>query len=242
VSAAVAPVEVDPLAPPRSARAWFAVTAVVAWAGVVLQTILTVWDVYPDLDPEPGRFGYLPGEGFAAVLGRTIDLFSYFTIVSNLLVAIVVTALAVDLRRGSRGWRVLRLASLVMIIVTGVVYAVLLAPDATNVGWQVPANQLVHIWTPILAVLGWLVLGPRGWVDLRTVLLSLLIPLGWLAYTLVRGAVIDAYPYDFLNVYELGYATALGNVGGVLVFGLVVAAALWGIDVALTRWQLRRRA
>jgi hypothetical protein len=226
---------------PRSARAWFTVTAVVAWAGVILQAILTIGNVYPAVDVEPGEIDYVQAEGLLGVIGRTIDYVSYFTILSNILVAVVVTALALDPARDSRLWRVLRLSSLIMIVVTGIVYAVLLAPDAVNTGWQVPANQLVHIWTPILAVLGWLMVGPRGWIDLRTVLLALIIPLLWIAYTLLRGIAIDAYPYNFINVINLGYGTALQNIAGVLVFGLVVAAVFWALDLLLVRMRRRRR-
>jgi hypothetical protein len=225
---------------PRSARAWFTVTAVVAWAGVLLQAILTIGDVYPAVDVEPGEIDYVQAEGLLGVIGRAIDYISYFTIVSNILVAVVVTALALDPARDSRLWRVLRLSSLIMIVVTGIVYAVLLAPDAVNTGWQVPANQLVHIWTPILTVLGWLVVGPRGWIDLRTLLLALVIPLLWIGYTLLRGVAIEAYPYNFINVINLGYGTALQNVAGVLVFGLVVAAVFWGLDLLLLRLRARR--
>lgn len=239
MSATEAPA-VDPLAPPRSARAWFAVTAAVAWLGFGLQAVLTIGNVYPAVDVQPGEIDYVQADGVLGVIGRTIDFLSYFTMLSNLLVAIVVTALAIAPTRDSRLWRVLRLSSLVMIVVTGVVYAVILAPDAVNTGWQVPANQLVHTITPALTVLGWLVVGPRGWIDLRTVLLALVIPLLWIAYTLVRGEVIDAYPYGFINVIDLGYGTALQNIGGVLVFGLVVASVFWAVDVLLVR--LRRRS
>jgi hypothetical protein len=238
MNAAAASVTDDRRAVPRSARAWFTVTSVVAWAGVLLQAVLTIGNIYPAADVEPGEIDYTQADGLLGVLGRAIDFISYFTILSNLLVAIVVTALALDPARDSRLWRVLRLTSLIMIVVTGIVYAVLLAPDAVNTGWQVPANQLVHIWTPLLTVLGWLVVGPRGWIDWRTVLLALVIPLVWIGYTLVRGVAIEAYPYNFINVLNLGYGTALQNVAGVLVFGLVVAAVFWGLDLLLLR--LRR--
>jgi hypothetical protein len=52
---------------------------------------------------------------------------------------------------------------------------------------------------------------------------------------LVRGAVIDAYPYGFISVYSLGYSTALRNIAGVLLVALVVAAVLYGVDALLGR-------
>ena len=62
----------------------------------------------------------------------------------------------------------------------------------------------------------------------------------WIAWSLGRGAVVDAYPYGFLNVVDLGYATVARNLVAVLVLSLVLATALWGIDRALTRRARRR--
>ena len=63
---------------------------------------------------------------------------------------------------------------------------------------------------------------PRiGW---QTVLWSLLFPVLWLAYTLVRGAIWKWYPYPFLDVPAHGYAgVAVNCVLVTLVLGVVAA-------------------
>ena len=93
--------------------------------------------------------------------------------------------------------------------------------------------------TPVLTVVVWAVWGPRGWITRREVPLALVIPLAWIAWMLVRGAVVRAYPYDFANVEDLGYASVATTLGLILVFGLVVAAAFWGIERLLLRRRVR---
>jgi hypothetical protein len=60
---------------------------------------------------------------------------------------------------------------------------------------------------------------------------SVLFPLAWLAYTLLRGPVVTWYPYPFIDVITHGYVRVVANV-------LVVAALLIGLGtvfVALDR-------
>ena len=49
------------------------------------------------------------------------------------------------------------------------------------------------------------------------------VPVAWLAGTLVRGAAIDWYPYPFVDVTDLGYLPVAANV--VLITALFVGLA-----------------
>lgn len=129
-----------------------------------------------------------------------------------------------------------------MITVTAIVYQVLLAPTAVVTGWSRLTDPLLHVVTPVLTVLVWVVWGPRGWITRREVPLALVVPLAWIAWMLARGAVVDAYPYDFANVAELGYATVATTLVVILVFGLVVAAVFWGGERLLSRRSAGDRA
>jgi hypothetical protein len=46
----------------------------------------------------------------------------------------------------------------------------------------------------------------------------------------MRGALVDWYPYPFLDVDEIGYATALRNTAFVLILGIVLVAIFKRID------------
>lgn len=218
---------------PTARRAW-TVNAGVAWFGVVLTLLLSGLGAYREQEPEPGLYGDT-GDGLAGALSRVTDTLSYFTIWSNLVVAVSVTLVVVRPLRDTLVRRVLRLDGLLMITVTAIVYQVLLAPTATVEGWSRVTDPVLHVVTPIVTVLVWAVWGPRGWITGRLVPAALVVPLAWIAWMLLRGAVVDAYPYGFANVTELGYAAVAQTMGLILAFGLAVAAVFWGLDVALRR-------
>ncbi len=220
--------------PGPAARSAFAVNAVVAWLGVGLTVALSGLGWYTAQQPEPGLYGLHP-EGAAGVVSRLSDTLSYFTIWSNVVVALAATLLARRRVRVTGPLRVLRLDALLMITITAIVYQVLLAPSAVVVGWSRLTDPILHQVTPVLTVLVWLVFGPRGWVSWRVVLGSLGIPVLWIAWMLARGAVVLAYPYDFANVEELGAGPVAVTLLGILGFGVVVAAAYWGLDALLRR-------
>ena len=218
-----------------SARTWFAALAVWAWLGLAIQFVLSSTGMYPSDPTKPSAYGWNPA-GLEGLVPRVIDFFSYFTIWSNITVAVVATMLALRPDRDSRWFRAVRLSALLMISVTGLVYGVLLAGLADLQGWEVLANFFIHQSVPLLAIVVFLVAGPRGWIDWPTIGRATVLPLGWAAYALVRGAVIGAYPYFFIDVAVLGYPAVLLNLVGVLLLGLVIALVLWALD----RWLTRR--
>jgi hypothetical protein len=224
----------QPSAPARVspwARPLYGINAAVAWAGCGLQFILSAWGVYPNTNTIASQLG----NDTQGAIGRILDYFTYFTILSNILVAVILTMLFLNPLRDGRVFRVLRLDTVLMITVTGVVYNLVLAGDAKNVGWQVAANALEHQITPIVTVLVWVLVGPRGWINPRTIAWAFALPIGWLIYALIRGAIIGAYPYPFLDVVRYGYATVFVNVVGIIVFALVILLILWGADKAIAR-------
>jgi hypothetical protein len=63
---------------------------------------------------------------------------------------------------------------------------------------------------------------------------SLTFPVAWLIFPLIRGELVDVYPYPFLDVSELGYARAFLNCGVVAILYLGVAAVAVVVDGRLT--------
>jgi len=212
----------------------FGLNALLAWLGLAVALLLTLLGTYPNTNTVPTLLGF-NRPGAEGVIGRTLDYFSYFTIWSNILVAIVATLLLVNPLRRSGIFRVLRMDSLIMITVTGLIFAIILAPDAQLQGWQHLSNTLEHYITPVLTVLVFLLLGPRGLFRISTVFLALVIPFIWVAYTLVRGAVIDAYPYGFIDVAAHGYGTVTVNLIGIVVFGIILGLIYLGLDRLFSR-------
>ena len=156
-----------------------------------------------------------------------VNFFSYFTILSNLLavVTLVGGALRGD-RAPSRRWDLLRGQAVVMMTVTLVVYALLLedADVALNDAW---VNITLHKLFPIVVIADWLLDPPDQAVSIRDSLVWLAFPLLWTGYTLVRGALVDWYPYPFLDPAKSGgYATVAAYIVGILVFGAIVSAVV----------------
>ncbi|UQX88653.1 Pr6Pr family membrane protein [Jatrophihabitans telluris] len=201
------------------ARLWHAVVALLVLVALVVQVIIAVRLTGSPHDVHPG---VLRG---SSLIGRLIRLVSFFTIDSNVLCGIVSFQLALRPERDGRWWRPLRLAALFGITVTGIVYSTVLAAiHQPAAGAETFVNTIVHYLVPILMVLGWLLFGPRPRIDVRTIGLSLLFPVAWLAYTLLRGAIWKWYPYPFLDVPSHGYVrVAVNSVAVTLVFGLLAA-------------------
>jgi hypothetical protein len=97
------------------------------------------------------------------------------------------------------------------------------------------ANFLLHTLAPVVGVLGWLLFGPRGQTDARIVSWSIVYPLLWLAFTLVRGEFVGFYPYPFVDVDEHGYPRVLLNCLLVAVLFLALAAGATTLDRRLRR-------
>jgi hypothetical protein len=93
----------------------------------------------------------------------------------------------------------------------------------------------VHTVVPVMAVIGWLLLGPRGLVSRRVAWLSLIFPVAWLAFTLIRGAIAHWYPYPFIDVTRLGYGGAAVNCVWVALLMLGLAAGATVLDDRLRR-------
>ena len=212
-------------------RILFGINALVALTGLTVGFILTVLGTYPSLNTDPTMLGN-PEQG---VLGRIFDYFTYFTIWSNIVVAVVSIMLFTRPDRDSFAFRVLRLDSILMITVTGIIYNVVLAGSAKLQGLEVVSNLFDHMLTPLVSILVWLIAGPRGWISWRTIGAALILPIIWLVFALVRGAFIGAYPYGFLDVATYGYGAVLTNVAGIVAFAIVLGLILWGID-----WVIRR--
>lgn len=206
--------------PSTLARRWFAATAAVAAAGLVIQIGVVV-------TAEHSRWGSLAA--------RVFNVFCYFTILSNLLVAAGCLLLAIRLDRPSTAFRTLRLMGLAGITITGIVYHVAIAHLVEFDGWALAADQITHTVVPVAAVAGWLLYGPRGQTSARVVWLVLAFPVCYLAFSLIRGPIVHWYPYTFLDVVELGYGRVALNCVWLAAIVLAVTAGYHKLDGWLGR-------
>lgn len=211
------------------ARACYAVVAVLGLIALGLSIRNGI--IGPSTVPDGAGYSHVFPAGWPNVLNQ----FMYFTFMSNLLVVIAAAWLAIKPRTNSELLRVLNICALVCIMVTGIVFNFLLRNDDPMSPLKRFHDTIQHIFTPIVFPLLWLIFGPIGRVVWRRIAWSTVIPLAWLVTTLVRGELLDWYPYSILDVPKLGYGPVLAYVAGILVLYFVLATALWGIDRARSR-------
>jgi hypothetical protein len=196
-------------------RVWFGATVACVAAGVLIS-------IFTAANSSTGHF--------PTSVERAFNSFAFFTIQSNLLIGVSSALLALNPARSSAVLDTLRLIGVVAITVTGIVFHVALARVLDLQGWDALGNQLVHTVVPILGLVGWLLFGPRGRITARVVWWSLLFPAFWLLFTLIRGAVIDWYPYPFIDVTKLGYGGTVLNCFWVALLLLALAAGARVLD------------
>lgn len=127
-------------------------------------------------------------------------LLRYFTITTNLIVALVFTGLAAARDLHSR----IVAGTALAIGLVGIVYHALLSGVVPLSAGGPIANLLLHSITPILAPLYWLAFARKGALRRLDPLLWSLYPLGYLGYALVRGARGGLYAYPFINPARAG--------------------------------------
>ncbi|MFG1794705.1 Pr6Pr family membrane protein [Nocardia sp. NPDC049149] len=164
------------------------------------------------------------------------NYFSYFTIQSNVLGVLVLLLGGLADPQGRR-WQAIRGASTLYLLITGVVYAVLLA----NIDVMLTdrwINDILHRVLPIVLVADWVLVPARARVELspRLVTSWLVYPVIYGVYTLVRGPMVDWYPYPFMDPRINGWIS--------LAIGLIVLLGVFtllAIAIAAVGGLARRR-
>jgi hypothetical protein len=174
-------------------------------------------------------------DGLATPTFSLVNYFSYFTVISNVL-TVLVLAIGGVIDPRSSGWQLFRGAVTLYMVITGIIYAVLLSN--IDVGVADPwTNNVVHRIMPVVLLLDWILAPPRRHISESRSLTWLLFPLLYGIYTLIRGPVVDWYPYPFLDPRSQGYlALVIGLVVLTVAFALM-ALAVNALGRLAGRWR-----
>ena len=192
----------------RSTRSALAVIAVLAWVALVLQFLLMVQQA-------------APGTTFHAIA----NYFSFFTILTNLLVALCAT-FPLLASHSAGGQFFLRpstqTAIAVYIAIVGITYSLLLRHMWNPQGTQKIADVLLHDVVPVVYVAFWIFLVPKLTLRWSDAVRWLAYPLVYMVYTVARGLVTHWYPYYFIDIDTIGWSRALIHAGALLLafFGM----------------------
>lgn len=166
----------------------------------------------------------------ATLPGSDVDvlqLWSEYTVQSNLVLGLVLIASAVRPRtRLPQWWDHLFGALVFYLVMTGLIYAVLVAPpDEPWWSWDMYWPQLAHHrLAPLFVVLDWLLVTRTVRGKWWRPLVWLGYPVAFLVFSWVRGGIDGWYVYDFLDpTLEGGWPAALTTTAQVLVAFLVIA-------------------
>jgi hypothetical protein len=149
---------------------------------------------------------------------------SYFTNQSNLMFAAIL--LAVWLLRGRRTpWlEDVRGAIAFYLVMTGIIYALLVAPLDELLRWDIGWTGIVlHRLAPAVAIADWVLTPRRGAPGPRRILWWQAYPVVFLFATWIRGAATDWYPYTFLDPTASSWTQVLVTTAVVLAAFLAVA-------------------
>jgi len=194
-------------------KVFAAMLALIAWTTVVMQFFFS--------------------EGTAA------NFFSFFTIQCNMLVAISCTCAAfftgTAVGRFFTGLST-QTAIALYIFIVALVYNTVLRGLVPLSGWNLFLDTMLHVVIPILYLLYWSLMRPKGNLEYRNGLYWVIFPMAYLIYSLIRGSIVHWYPYPFLNADKSGYTQVSINVAVMIVVFFIAGLIL----IAITR-KLRNK-
>lgn len=161
------------------------------------------------------------------------NFLSFFTIQSNIVGAAVLLLGATTLIPQSLTWDYVRGAAMIFLALTGVVYNLLLRGLGTDTPFWI--DNTLHVVAPIVMVVDFLIAPVRHRLEFGRSLWWTAYPLVYAGYSLLRGPLVDWYPYAFLNPNDGGWTNVIVHViamsaGFLLVSWIVVRFSNWRLD------------
>ena len=191
--------------------------AVIAWLALIAQFYLMVQNRVTGM-PE-----------------TIIRFFSFFTILTNILVAISFSALVTGKRNSFFSKPSVLSAITAYIFIVGLVYNTVLRSVWDPKGLQLYVDEALHVVTPVLCLIYWVLYVPGRSLHWKNSFSWLLYPFIYLSCILIRGYISHFYPYFFINADELGYSRVLVNSIFVTLAFLIVSLLLVWINRSIKR-------
>ncbi len=202
----------------RSATGFMVFIAIVAWLALILQLYISIKNTETN--------GLTP-------LVATWNFFSYFTVLTNLMIAAGLTAILLfpSSAPGLFFSKPTTLAAVALyIFIVGLTYNTILRSVWDPKGLQRWVDEALHVAVPILFVLFWLLFVIKGTLKWSHPFRWLIYPAIYLVYALLRGEYSGFHAYPFINTAELGYGRVLLNSGGLMLVFIMAGLLFVAID------------
>jgi hypothetical protein len=208
--------------PNKTMQLFIAIGAITGWLAVGLQFYLIIVN------------------RVASVPETIIRFFSFFTILTNIIVALCFTTMLLKTkprttRFFTRSKTITAIA--VYINVVGLVYNIILRFLWMPSGLQGIVDELLHSFIPVYFVLYWLLFIPKNELQWKNVFPWLIYPFIYLVFCLSRGALSGFYPYPFIDVTALGYNKVLLNCGGLFIVFLLISLLFVAVGKVMKGYQ-----
>lgn len=168
----------------------------------------------------------------ASVFETIIRFFTFFTILTNILVAMVFTANWLQPKNSFQFFNKpnTQVAIAVYIFVVGFVYNTILRFIWQPKGWDKVADELLHLVIPIVYILFWYFKFSKKEINSKSVFGWLLFPIIYIVIVMIRGYFSGYYPYPFLHVGNLGVEKVVYNSILMTLFFVVVSVVFYQIN------------
>lgn len=156
--------------------------------------------------------------------------FSYFTVLSNILITVLFLYLGVFNRnKVSQNFEWIRGGATVYMSLTGIIYWTILV-NQHSLSLDPWINLTLHGAMPIASFLSWILFPIRNKLLYKDAWEWLIPPLGFAVYTLIRGPFVNWYPYPFLNPITSGsYTQVFINIALLLIGTYFIGLVLVGL-------------
>lgn len=199
----------------KGMKTWLTLLVIMSWFALSLQFYLIIKNRVASIPETITRY------------------FGFFTILTNILVALSCSFFLVKSNSSIGNFftkRTTLAAIVVYITIVGAVYNLVLRSLWNPAGLDKVADELLHTVIPALFILFWFYYIPKASIQWKNIFNWLLFPFFYLLYVIIRGSIAAYYPYPFVNVIQLGYHNVFINCLGMLVAFLLVSILYVTID------------
>ena len=207
----------------KGRKIFLVIGALLGWAAVLLQFYLILVNRQ------------------ASVRETIIRYFSFFTVLTNILVAVCYT---LPFLNPLSAWGkffskpTILTAITVYITLVGIVYNLILRFLWNPQGLQWFADELLHVVNPVWFLLFWILFVSKTGLQWKQVITWQLYPVIYIILILVRGSFSGFYPYPFSNAGNLGYPKVFMNCAKIILGSLFISL----LFVWVGKWRGRSAA
>ncbi|WP_157015408.1 Pr6Pr family membrane protein [Mesorhizobium xinjiangense] len=157
--------------------------------------------------------------------GAIVDYFSFFTILTNILMVIThmaaLFARPAFFRRASVRGGVLAATALVVLV-----YWTILKDLWHPTGMLRLSDVILHAGAPAILLLWWLLDGADGQLSYRQIPSWMIYPVAYVGYAMIRAPIAGEVPYPFLDVTANGWLTVIATI-------LIIAAVFVAMSAVI---------